>query len=67
MKYGEELKFLGGLYDAVRSTYSTADSLIQFEKKIDIAVEKYYGNEHIFFGINMAHYNADTLLINAII
>ena len=34
---------------------------------IDIAVEKYYGNEHIFFGINMAHYNADTLLINAII
>ena len=31
-------------------------------------VEKQYrGREHIFFSINMAHYNADTWLINAIV
>lgn len=40
MKYGEELKFLGGLYDAVKSSYNPSDVLMQFENKIDIATEK---------------------------
>lgn len=34
---------------------------------INIAAEKYCGNKHIFFGINAPHYNADTMLINAIV
>lgn len=36
-------------------------------KDIEKAIDEYRGNEHIFFGINMSHYNADTLLINAIV
>ena len=51
MKYGEELRFLGGLYDAVRGTYNTADSLIQFENKIDVAVEKDILSETTAYGI----------------
>ena len=59
-------------------TFVCESSLFYFKKRnyqvignntneIEIAVEEYHGNNHIFFGINMAHYNADTLLINAII
>ena len=40
MKYGEELKFLGGLYDAVKNTYGESDVFAQFENKIDIATQK---------------------------
>ncbi len=59
-------------------TFICESSLFHFKKRdyrvigndmrnIDIALENYRGNAHIFFGINMAHYNADTLLINAIV
>ena len=59
-------------------TFVCESSLFYFKKRnyqvignntneVDIAVEKYRGNNFIFFSINMAHYNADTLLINAIV
>ena len=59
-------------------TFVCESSLSYFKKRnyqiignntneVDIAIQKYSGNKHIFFGINMFHYNADTLLINAII
>ena len=35
--------------------------------EINKAVEEHRGSESIFFSINKAHYNADTLLINAIV
>ena len=34
---------------------------------VELAVEEYRGNENIFFSINMPHYNADTLILNAIL
>lgn len=36
-------------------------------KAVEQAIEKYRGNEDIFFSINTPHYNADTLILNAII
>lgn len=51
MKYGEELKFLGGLYEAVRNTYNETDSLIQFENKINIAIKKNILSETTAYGI----------------
>lgn len=59
-------------------TFVCESSLFYFKKRncqvignnkneVNVAVKKYCGNTHIFFGINMPHYNADTLLINAIV
>ena len=61
-----------------QGTFICESSLFYFKKrkyqiignnqnKMDTAIKEYYGNKHIFFGINMPHYNADTLLINAIV
>lgn len=60
-----------------RGAFSCESSLFYFKKRnyqiignnknnIDVVADKYC-NENIFFSINMSHYNADTLLINAIV
>lgn len=61
-----------------QGTFICESSLFYFKKrkyqiignnqnKMDTAIKEYYGNNYIFFGINRPHYNADTLLINAIV
>ena len=61
-----------------QGTFICESSLFYFKKrnyqiignnqnKMDTAIKEYHGNKHIFFGINKPHYNADTLLINAIV
>lgn len=37
------------------------------QNDIHATIEQYCGNENIFFGVNMNHYNADTELLNAIV
>lgn len=61
-----------------QGTFICESSLFYFKKrnyqiignnqnKMDTAIKEYRGNKNIFFGINQPHYNADTLLINAIV
>ena len=39
MKFGEELKFLGGLYNAIKDKYPTNETNNIFEEKIQLSVK----------------------------
>lgn len=61
---------------AAMEAFICESSLLYFKKRNyqilgnnthEISVEKHYADENIFFSINTAQYNADTLLINAIL
>lgn len=47
-----------------KRNYTIMGNIKQGLKQI---IKNYRGNEHIFFGINESHYNAETLILNAIL